>query len=334
MKLLEEQAAKITSLEIQGATNIAFYAINIFNEFVQRHKTESNTRLWRMIRDAEQVLIKSRHTEPTMRNGLSYIIGNVLHDKKVNGGKIKIAELVDSYAKAYERELKDAKEQIALIGAKRIPHEPSHPFTVMTHCHSSIVEEILIKAHEQGRKFTVICTETRPKFQGRITATNLLKAGLDVKMVVDSAMRWVCKNEGVDLIIIGADAITSEGTVMNKIGSRLLALVAEEENIPFYVASPLFKYNLTTLTGELERIERRKPDEIWSATGTPHIGPRPEKLTIINPAFETVARKYIDGIITEIGLFPADHTHFMFEKKYPFLVQGFKETPDEFEGWE
>ena len=334
MNILTEQAARIISLEIQGATEIALFSIRCLNEFAQRHKDEPKAKLWRLIRDAEQVLVQTRSTEPTMRNALAYILGNVLEEKKRKVSPLNIAESIDKYTKLCENEIKDAKEKIAAIGAKRIPKDPRERFTVMTHCHSSIVEAILIEAHKQGRKFDVICTETRPKFQGRITAKVLSNAGIKVQMVVDSAMRWACKNEGVDIIFIGADAVTSEGTVMNKIGSRLLALVAEEENIPFYVATPLFKYNLGTLTGELEKIERRNVDELWSAQECKHIGIRPDAVGILDPAFETVARKYIAGVITEIGLFPADHTHFMFEKKYPFLVNSFHCKPDEFEGWD
>ncbi len=76
-------------------------------------------------------------------------------------------------------------------------------------------------------------------------------------------MRWAVNHFEVDLILIGADSITSEGTVLNKIGSRLLALVAHEEHLPFYVASPLLKYNPETSFGLLEKIEMRNPNEIW-----------------------------------------------------------------------
>jgi ribose 1,5-bisphosphate isomerase len=334
MQELQTQAARITSLEIQGATNIALFAIKIFDEFVQRHKDESSIKLWRMVREAEDVLKKSRSTEPTLRNGLLFIIGKVREHKKNGEKPVPIAAYVHQYAEDYVKKLNGAKYEIAKIGAKRIPHDPVDHFTIMTHCHSSIVEAILIEAHKQGRKFDVICTETRPKFQGRITAKVLSEAGIKVQMVVDSAMRWAVKNREVAMIIIGADAITSEGTVMNKIGSRLLALVADEENIPFYVASPLFKYNLGTLTGELEKIDRRDSNEVWSEKETLHLGTRPKDIEILNPAFETVNRKYIDAIITESGLFPPDHTHLMFEKNYPFLVEGSKICEDEYEGWE
>ena len=82
MQELKDQASRITSLEIQGATNIALFAIKIFNEFIQRHKNEPKAELWKQVREAEEILVKSRATEPGMRNGLLYIIGKILQDKK------------------------------------------------------------------------------------------------------------------------------------------------------------------------------------------------------------------------------------------------------------
>jgi ribose 1,5-bisphosphate isomerase len=184
----------------------------------------------------------------------------------------------------------------------------------MTHCHSSVVNGILLEAKRQGKdNFKVINTETQPKLQGRKTARKLLKAGIEVIHVVDSAMRWVVNHYEVDLILIGADSITSEGTVLNKIGSRLLALVAHEEHVPFYVASSLLKYNPKTSFGTLEKIEMRDPKEIWEDP--------PENIEILNPAFETVSRRYIDGLITEAGIFASSHVHFQFAKLYPLLAE-------------
>ena len=117
----------------------------------------------------------------------------------------------------------------------------------------------------------------------------------------------------MDLILIGADSITSEGTVLNKIGSRLLALVAHEEHVPFYVCSPLLKYNPKTSFGILERIEMRDIEEIWEK--------KHDRLTILNPAFETVSRRYIDGLITEAGIFASSHVQNYFEKIYPELIE-------------
>ena len=211
--------------------------------------------------------------------------------------------------------IQDSKARIAEIGARRIPYvETDDEYIIMTHCHSSVVTAILLEARRQGKHFEVINTETQPRLQGRQTAKELLNAGIKVYHVVDSAMRWAVNHYEVNLILIGADSVTSEGTVLNKVGSRLLALVAHEEHVPFYVATPLLKYNPQTSFGVIEKIEMRETSEIWENP--------PKGLEILNPAFETVSRRYIDGLITEAGIFASSHVHTHFTKLYPDLRPG------------
>ena len=192
--------------------------------------------------EAEKILYNSRPTEPAMRNGLMYVIGKLMNDVKNGILDTDLAKMAEIYGTEYEDLLNDSKKRIAKFGSRLIPKDAAH-YVIQTHCHSAVVEEILIEAKQQGKNFKVVATETRPFYQGRTTAKKLVEAGIEVTQVVDSAMRWVSRNMEVDLMIIGADAITSEGTVLNKIGSRLLALVANEEHIPLYVATPLLKYN-------------------------------------------------------------------------------------------
>ena len=222
-------------------------------------------------------------------------------------------ELISYYKNKYIKIIQDSKAKIAEIGARRIPFvEADNDFIIMTHCHSSVVTAILLEARKQGKHFEVINTETQPRLQGRQTAKELLDAGIKVYHVVDSAMRWAVNHYEVNLILIGADSVTSEGTVLNKIGSRLLALVAHEEHVPFYVATPLLKYNPQTSFGVIEKIEMRETSEIWENP--------PKGLEILNPAFETVSRRYIDGLITEAGIFASSHVHNYFTNLYPDMV--------------
>ncbi|MHA1678362.1 MAG: translation initiation factor eIF-2B [Promethearchaeota archaeon] len=314
MDQLLKDAEKIRSLEIQGATNVAISAINFLSQFASRLRCNDITSCIQKLKDAKTILENTRPTEPAMKNGLFYII-NKLNKIKENITLNEIPEYINKYKEEYRKLLENSKNKIAEIGAHRIPDvENSEKFVVMTHCHSSAVTGILLEAKRQGKDhFIVITTETQPKLQGRRTTKELLDAGIKVIHVVDSAMRWAVNHYEVDLILVGADSITSEGTVLNKIGTRLLALVAHEEHVPFYVASPLLKYNPKTSFGILEKIEMRDPTEIWDF--------KHENLTILNPAFETVSRRYIDGLITEAGIFASSHVHYYFTKLYPDLIE-------------
>jgi len=312
MENLLKNAEKIRSLEVQGATNVATNAIDFLCQYAKEIKCKNIDQCITKLHDAKKILEGARVTEPTMRNGLNYIMNKI--EKERESLDIKdIPIIIESLKNKYKIMLKDAKKKIAEIGARRIPDvETNNDFIIMTHCHSSVVAAILLEAKRQGKdNFKVVNTETQPRLQGRKTARKLLSAGIEVIHIIDSAMRWAVNHYEVDVIIVGADSITSEGTVLNKIGTRLLALVAHEEHVPFYVASPLLKYNPETSFGILEKIEMRDPKEIWDF--------QDEHLSILNPAFETVSRRYIDGLITEAGIFASSHVHNYFTKLYPEL---------------
>ncbi len=310
MEQLLKDAQKIKALEIQGATNIAINAIQFLSDFAKRLKSDNLETCFKNLYNAVDILIDTRSTEPAMKNGLKFIM-NKLEKERESCYAEFISDVIEKYKSQYYDMVQTAKKRIAIIGARRIP-DVDKKFNVMTHCHSSLVTAILLEAKSQNKNFKVINTETQPRLQGRKTAKKLVDAGIEVTHVVDSAMRWAVRHFEVNLIIIGADSITSEGTIINKIGSRLLALVAHEEHVPFYVASPLLKYNPETNLGILETIEMRDPKEVWEKP--------PKGIEVLNPAFETVSRRYIDGLITEAGIFASSHVSNYFEKLYPEMI--------------
>ena len=311
MEQLLKDAERIKSLEIQGATNVALNAIDFLSNYAKRLKCPDIESCIDNLYKAREILMDTRPTEPAMKNGLTFLMSKLEKEKK-NCCLEDIPDIIEKYKNQYNEMLQKSKNKIAEIGARRFP-ETEEKFIVMTHCHSTLVTAILIEAIRQKKNFKVINTETQPRLQGRKTAHELLEASIEVIHVVDSAMRWAVRHYQVDIILIGADSITSEGTVLNKIGSRLLALVAHEENIPFYVCSPLLKYNPETNLGILETIEMRDPKEIWENP--------PKGIQILNPAFETVSRRYIDGLITEAGIFASSHVPNYFAKLYPEMVE-------------
>ncbi len=219
MKELLKEAKKIKSLEIQGASNVATSAIQFLSDYAHRvGKNLTPKELYEKLIEAREVLVQTRVTEPALRNGLNFILNKV--EKNVSTHSInEILEIISKGNEEFKFVIKNAKQKIAEIGARRIPDVTiDNEFCIMTHCHSSVVNAILLEAKQQGKdNFKVIATETRPFYQGRKTVKKLLDAGIEVIHVVDSAMRWAVNHHEVDLILIGADSITSEGTIINNL---------------------------------------------------------------------------------------------------------------------
>jgi ribose 1,5-bisphosphate isomerase len=254
---------------------------------------------------AKKILFSSRETEPFMRNAVRYIEWGIKSNQWRN--KNGLRELVNSLSNNLFNLLTKARNTIVDIGSRRILPKT----VVFTHCHSSAVSGIFKEAKQKGIDFQVICSETRPVFQGRITAKELLEANIETTMIVDSAMRSFLKKS--DLVLVGADAITSEGNVINKIGTSQLALAANEARVPFYVAAELLKFDPQTIHGEYEIIEEREPAEIWPEA--------PKELNIRNPAFDVTRRSYIHGIICEEGLISPHSILEAVKRKYSWILE-------------
>jgi ribose 1,5-bisphosphate isomerase len=283
----EEIVQKIKSLEIQGAQNIAIKGVEAFG---LKMKETSDKALLQKYADE---IIATRSTEPGMRNGINFCLGNV--------------GVIENPAEVAIKHFQESNRAIAEIGAKKI----KDGMIVFTHCHSSTVEAIILKALEEGKKFEVYNTETRPKFQGRITATELAKAGIKITHMVDSAGRSMIKK--ADLFLFGCDAITSEGFLINKIGTESLVDAANEAGIPSYSCTDSWKFDTATIGGFEEAIEQRDPNEVWENP--------PENVTIYNPAFEITRPDKFTGVITEIGVYKAETLVLEFQKHYPYLFK-------------
>ena len=163
---------------------------------------------------------------------------------------------------------------------------------IFTHCHSTNVVNALIYAKKHGKNFEVYNTETRPIFQGRKTSLELSKAGIRVTQFVDAAaMIALTKSQGTkkaDKVFLGADALVKEG-IINKIGSGMFSRIAYENRIPVYIIADSWKF-----TPKKVPFENRKLNEIWDKA--------PKNVRIKNPAFEFVPKKYIRGIVSELGI--------------------------------
>ena len=241
MKRVLEAAKRIRRLEVQGATNVALTAIRALVEQMGESGARSREEALAEIEEARDILFSSRETEPFMRNALRYIEWRVRAAEWESVGELN--RLMEAVADEFIESFREARKRIEDVGSRRIL-----PGTrILTHCHSSAVIGVLRAAKRRGVEFEVVCTETRPLYQGRITAKELLDMGVKTTMIVDSAVRTFLKQ--VDLVLVGADAITSEGNIINKIGTSLIALAAQEARVPFYVVTELLKFDPQTIHG-------------------------------------------------------------------------------------
>jgi ribose 1,5-bisphosphate isomerase len=280
----------IKSLKIQGARNVARSAVEALALSAGKSRAGTPTAWRKEVALTAEALAKSRPTEPMMRNLLDDAVRFA-----VDGAKrtLSMPELKRTFV-AHEREelarVDAGAKRLAECGAKLIPDDA----LVLTHCHSSTSTSCMIAAKKMRKRFSVVCFETRPRWQGRKTAAELAKAGIDVTLTVDGGMNLFMKK--ADIVIVGADSVTSRGDLINKIGTSTLAHIARMNDVSFYSAAELYKYSPMTVLGAREKIEERDPKEVWDRP--------PRGVKVRNPAFEATAAKYISGYITEEGVIP------------------------------
>lgn len=293
---IKDTHKKISSLKIQGARNITIAVSRALYDYAKRYKQEN---FLKDLSQAAEYLATARPTEPMTRNYVRVLISRI----KKNPGQIEaLREIVQQETERFLKDCSRASERIAKIGAKRIPDNS----TILIHCHSSTLMGILKEA-AKTKNIQVICLETRPRYQGRISAKELSKAGIPTTLVVDSAMHTFLKK--ADLVLVGADAICSNGAIINKIGTATLATCAHERKKPFYVVAEIYKFDPDTLEGQLEEIEERNPTEVGRIRG----------VKIRNPAFDATPPEHIDLLITEEGILSPYGVRDVFRSKYKVM---------------
>lgn len=278
---LEETVRKIRELEIQGATNVAKEGVKAIKRLAQEGKRDKE------LEESAEKLKDARPTEPGLFNALEY----VLTSRDFEGA-------LEHFEKAQERISKNGAEVV------------SDAEEVYTHCHSSTVVNVIERAYRK-EKFAINNTETRPVFQGRKTARELAKRGMQVDHFVDSAARIALVQS--DYMLIGADALNSDGDVFNKIGSRMIAESAKHLGVPVYVCTDSWKYHDETEDGEKVQVEERESSEVWEEP--------PEGVNVRNPAFERVPADLIAGIITEFGVVSPEEFSERVNEEYPEIFE-------------
>jgi ribose 1,5-bisphosphate isomerase len=290
MQQLLDTAEKIRTMEIRGAGRIAAAAARALRDYVEALETSSFEEFVAKVEKAKSILIETRPTAVSLPNAV--MLAGSYDAETVEEARSQILDNSTEFIQNAD----NALDNIGEIGAKRLRDGD----TVMTHCNSHAALAIIKTAHNQGKRIKVYATESRPRRQGFITIKELNDAGIDTTLIVDSAVRHTMKN--VDTVIVGADSITVNGALVNKIGTSQLALAAHEARVNFISAAETYKFSPSTLFGDLVEIEERDPEEVISKDKR---GDMPD-VKISNPAFDVTPSEYIDLIVTEAGAFPPE----------------------------
>ncbi len=223
----------------------------------------------------------------------------------------EIKQILITEAKNIHDEDIESQRMIAEYGGALLENNS----TVLTHCNAGALATggvwgtalgVIRGAINQGKTIAVIADETRPYLQGaRLTAWELQQDNIPVTLITDSMSGHLMKKGRVQAVVVGSDRIAANGDVANKIGTYMVAVLAKQHDIPFYVAAPLSTVDLNCPTGEEIPIEERNNREI---THVQNIQLAPEGISVNNYAFDVTPNEFVAAIITEKGVARAPYT--------------------------
>ena len=261
----------------------------------------------RLDREVETICSTLAATRPTAVN-LFWAIDRMkrrYHELRTSGANLKAIQegLIDE-ALTIHREDIETNQAMGRHGAKLLPAGAS----VMTHCNAGALATagygtalgVIRAAVEEGNSVAVFANETRPFLQGaRLTVWELQQDSIPVTLLTDNMAGHVLASGRVGAVVVGADRIAANGDVANKIGTYSLAVLAKENNVPFYVAAPMSTVDLNTASGKQIPIEERSPSEVTHIQG---VAVAPVETVVLNPAFDVTPNRYVTAIITERGV--------------------------------
>ena len=299
MKGCRQVASAIKDMKIRGAPLIGVAAAYALALTAYNSKAKTKEELIKEIEKSASLLKKTR---PTAVN-LFWAVDRMVRKARENTGTAKtVAKAVIEEACKMADEDVEANRKMGEHGSALL----NDGDVILTHCNAGSLATVdygtalgvIRVAWEQGKKVSVIATETRPKLQGaRLTAYELQQDGIPVTLITDSMVGYVMQKRLVDRVIVGADRIVRDA-VINKIGTFGVAVLAHEHDIPFYVAAPTSTFDLAHSASEVV-IEERNPDEVT------HFGAQkiaPNGVEVLNPAFDITPMQYVTAIICETGV--------------------------------
>jgi methylthioribose-1-phosphate isomerase len=303
LKDYRQVAKAIRQMTVRGAPAIGVAAAMGMALAANANRSKPKEQFMDELDAAAETLRRSR---PTARN-LFWAIERILRRAEyAGGGSREVAAAVVEEAQAMAKEDVQACLRIGDYGARLLDDGDQ----VLTHCNTGTLAAVsygtalapIRSAIRQGKRVKVIATETRPRLQGaKLTTYELLRDKIPVTLIVDGAVGYVMGQGMVRKAIVGADRITRD-FVANKVGTYLIALAAQANHIPFYVAAPTSTFDPRSEDAEVE-IEERSAQEVT------HIGGKritPRGVPVYNPAFDLTPVELVKGFITEKGVIAPD----------------------------
>lgn len=299
-RTFSDVAEAIQTLQVRGAPAIGVAAAYAMVLAVKSVETLNTERLVSYLSEVEKEMLNTRPTAVNLRWALNRMM--TVAQQGSSPGQLR--QILEEEAVSIHRENVAANRRIGELGASLLPKDGA----VLTHCNTGALATagygtaigVIRAAWEEGNRFHVMVTETRPLLQGaRLTAWELVQLGIPTDLIVDSAAGSVLASGEVKCVIVGADRIAANGDVANKIGTYPLAVLAHEFDIPFYVAAPTSSVDLSLASGDEIPLEERDPEEVtmWNGRST-----APKGITVRNFAFDVTPNRYLTAIITERGI--------------------------------
>ena len=264
------------------------------------------------IQQTRDYLAGSRPTAHDLFHGLSEVLRAADASKDIIAAQTKAVDLANAYADRSALACKKIGEYGSTLIKKHMG--------ILTHCNAGALAAVdwgtalapMRIAHNKNVPFFVFVDETRPRIQGaNLTAFELNQEGIAFALIADNAAGYFMQQGKIQLVITGTDRVAANGDVANKIGTYTKAVLAKENNIPFYVAAPTSTIDFGCASGKDIPIEERNADEIHYVYGKTQQGSlervriSPEGTPSKNPAFDITPAMYVTGLITEYGIIPA-----------------------------
>jgi methylthioribose-1-phosphate isomerase len=314
IKSAQEAAQAIREMVVRGAPLIGVTAA--YGYYLGTLEASAD----RFEEDMERTKTLLADTRPTAVN-LAWALETMQEAvKNVSGLKEKRITALETA----NRIRKDDMEMCRQIGLQALPllesisrKKNGAPVNILTHCNAgwlACVEwgtatAVIYQAHRMGIPLHIWVDETRPRNQGAgLTAFELAQEGIPHTLIADNTGGHLMQHGLVDIVITGADRVTADGDVANKIGTYLKALAAKDNNIPYYAAVPSSTIDWMLKDGVKNiPIEERNADEVryvqgWYKDEIVSVRICPEATPAANYGFDVTPARLVTGIITEKGI--------------------------------